>query len=116
MTLIYDNPPPPKKKVCNVFIQIEGQPPKNKSLLRKHISLLISYILKCCASLKKWMMDKVPKKKTMSVTSVALYSLFQISWDLKMGPTGCPETLVRNYHSTLYNIPEERKYNVMIWR
>jgi len=28
---------------------------------------------------------------------------------LKMGPIGCPETSVRNYLSTLCNIPEERR-------
>jgi hypothetical protein len=27
---------------------------------------------------------------------------------LKMGPTGCPDMLVRNYHFFLLNIPEER--------
>jgi hypothetical protein len=26
-----------------------------------------------------------------------------------MGPIGCPETSVHNYHSTLYNTPEERR-------
>jgi hypothetical protein len=30
-----------------------------------------------------------------------------ISWPLQMGPIGRPETSVRNYHSTLCNIPEE---------
>jgi hypothetical protein len=30
------------------------------------------------------------------------------SWLLKMGPIGCPETSVRNYHYLLSNIPEER--------
>ena len=30
-----------------------------------------------------------------------------ISLPLKMGPIGCPETSVRNYHYTLRNIPEE---------
>ena len=29
------------------------------------------------------------------------------SWHLKMGPTGCPEASVRNYHYTLCNNPEE---------
>jgi len=28
---------------------------------------------------------------------------------LSMGPTGCPETSVRNYYYTLRNIPEERR-------
>jgi hypothetical protein len=28
---------------------------------------------------------------------------------LNMGPTGCPETSVKYYHSTLHNIREERK-------
>jgi hypothetical protein len=26
-----------------------------------------------------------------------------------MGPIGCPETSVQNYHSTVRNIPEERR-------
>jgi hypothetical protein len=30
-------------------------------------------------------------------------------WPLKMGPIRCPETSVKNYHSTLRNTPEERK-------
>jgi hypothetical protein len=30
------------------------------------------------------------------------------AWPLKIGPIGCPEASVRNYHSTLHNIPEER--------
>jgi hypothetical protein len=50
---------------------------------------------------------------------------------VKLGPTSCPETSVRNYHSLLLNNPEERsskkhviqqmyiKYNVsviFVWR
>jgi len=31
----------------------------------------------------------------------------RISWPLKMGPIGCPETSVRNYRSTLRNIPQK---------
>ena len=31
------------------------------------------------------------------------------AWLLNMGPTGCPETSVTNYQSTLSNIPEERR-------
>jgi hypothetical protein len=57
------------------------------------------------------MMDEVPKKDTVSVTSVTLYSLFRISWSLNMGPTGCPEMSARNYHSTLYNIPVQCTYH-----
>jgi len=30
------------------------------------------------------------------------------AWLLQMGPTGCPETSVTNYRSTLRNMPEER--------
>jgi hypothetical protein len=29
------------------------------------------------------------------------------SLPLKVGPIGCPETSVKDYHSTLHNIPEE---------
>jgi len=32
-----------------------------------------------------------------------------ISSPLKMGPMGCPETLLRNYNCTLHNIPEEHR-------
>jgi hypothetical protein len=31
---------------------------------------------------------------------------------LMMGPIGCPETSVRNYHSTLIKIPQERRTNL----
>jgi hypothetical protein len=31
------------------------------------------------------------------------------SWALKMGPIGCAETAVRNYHYSLRNNPEERR-------
>jgi hypothetical protein len=31
------------------------------------------------------------------------------SWTLKMGSIAFPETSVTNYHSTLHNIPEERR-------
>jgi len=30
-----------------------------------------------------------------------------------MGPIGCPETSVRNYHYSLRNNPEERSYHVL---
>jgi hypothetical protein len=30
---------------------------------------------------------------------------------LNMWPTGCPETSVRDYHSTLRNIPEQRRFH-----
>ena len=35
-----------------------------------------------------------------------------ISWPLKMGPIGCPEMSVRNYHDTLRNIPEEGRFRL----
>jgi hypothetical protein len=31
------------------------------------------------------------------------------SWRFKMGPIGCPETSVQNYHSTLRNIAQESR-------
>jgi len=34
------------------------------------------------------------------------------SWPSKMGPTGCFETSVRNYHTTVRNISEERKSRI----
>jgi len=35
-------------------------------------------------------------------------ALFLDFWPLKMGPIGCPETSVINYHYSLFNKPEER--------
>ena len=35
------------------------------------------------------------------------------SWPLKMGPIGFPETSVQNYHSTLCNIPEARRSQLL---
>jgi hypothetical protein len=40
------------------------------------------------------------------------------SWTVspsKMGPIGCPETLVTNYQSAQHNIPEERGYEDCIF-
>ena len=34
-------------------------------------------------------------------------------WFLKMGPIGCPETSVRNYHYTLRNKPAERSSHLL---
>jgi len=31
-----------------------------------------------------------------------------------MGPTGCPETSVTNYQSTLRNIPEKRRCQMLL--
>jgi hypothetical protein len=42
-----------------------------------------------------------------------MYKIQTKAWifcPLKMGPTGCPETSVRNYHYTLCNNPEERNF------
>jgi len=36
-----------------------------------------------------------------------------IPWPLKMGPVGCPETSVMNYHYALRNIPEERRSHLL---
>ena len=33
---------------------------------------------------------------------------------LRVGPIGCHETSVRNYHYSLRNKPEERSYRVMV--
>jgi hypothetical protein len=49
--------------------------------------------------------DNVPVQ-----SSVVKKSFFSwTSWALKMGPTRCPETSVKDYHSTLCNTPEERR-------
>jgi len=38
--------------------------------------------------------------------------LWAVSWPLKMGPTGCPETSVSNHHNALRNNPEEHSYHL----
>ena len=39
----------------------------------------------------------------------------EIPWPLKTGPIRCPETSVRNYHSALPNIAEERRSELPLW-
>jgi hypothetical protein len=60
-------------------------------------------------------MEKVPKKKIVSVYfSLAMFSLLDF-WPLKIGPICCPETSVRNHHSMPYNISKERRSHMTIW-
>ena len=35
------------------------------------------------------------------------------AWPLKLEPPGCPDTSLRNYHSTLRKIPKERRYPIL---
>jgi len=53
----------------------------------------------------KWDWQVVPK-------SSRIFSW--ISWRLKMGQIGCPETSTRNYHYMLRNIPQERRFQQCI--
>ena len=39
--------------------------------------------------------------------------IFLDSWPLKIGPIGCPETSVWNYHYSLRNNPEERSSHLL---
>ena len=48
----------------------------------------------------------VPSSRVIVSTSGGL------TWPLKMGPIGCPETSVRSYQSTLRKIPEESRYHL----
>jgi hypothetical protein len=41
---------------------------------------------------------------------------FWNSGPLTMGPTGYPESMVWNYHSTLRNIPEQRRFYVNMFQ
>jgi len=59
-------------------------------------------------------MGKAPKKKTVSV-NFSHAVLFWISLLLKIVPTGSPETSVKNYHSTLHDISEERIPHMFWW-
>jgi hypothetical protein len=48
-------------------------------------------------------------RDNVSVTSSRVKKSKKTSWPLKMRPIRCPETSVKYYHSTLRNIPEERR-------
>ena len=37
-----------------------------------------------------------------------------ITWPFKIGPIGCPETSVRNYHYTLRNSPGKRRSHLLL--
>jgi hypothetical protein len=69
---------------------------------------------KCHASLQIRQRQR-PKKRLCQLTLVLLCSRFCISWPLMMGPTGCPEMSVRNYHSMLHHIPEECRFHMTMW-
>jgi hypothetical protein len=52
----------------------------------------------------------VPKfRGKMSVTSSRVQKYSWTPWPLKTGTIVCPETSVRNYHTALRNIPDERR-------
>jgi len=51
------------------------------------------------------------KRRLCQLTSVMLCSC---PWSLKMGPIGCPETLVRNYHSVLHTITQKCRSHMII--
>jgi len=59
-------------------------------------------------------MDTVPNQKTVSVNFMCAVFSHLDFLTFEMGPTGCPEMLVPNYHATLYNILEEWKCHMMI--
>jgi len=56
------------------------------------------------------------QKRLCQLISVGLWPRFWISWPLNMGPTDCPEMLVRNYH-ILYAVQdiESRSYMTVWW-
>jgi len=55
------------------------------------------------------------KRRKYHLPSFVLHFIVWNTLPLKMGPTGCPNMLVRNYHFMLRNIPEEQKSPLMIW-
>ena len=76
---------------------------RKKTQLPKHVLLV---------TIRWWTKSK--KKSVSDSISRGMFSLFNF-WTLKMGPRGCHKTSVRNYYSTLHNIPEECGYHMMIW-
>ena len=51
----------------------------------------------------------IPFPSDICGTLLELSKLSKSAWPSKMGPIGCPETSVRNYHSTLRKNPKERR-------
>ena len=49
-----------------------------------------------------------------SVAGSGMLNSFLTAEPLKMGPIGCPETSVRNYHNALRDIAEMRKPQIKI--
>jgi hypothetical protein len=56
-----------------------------------------------------------PFQNNLSVLSprIKKYMKNWVSWLLKMGPIGCPETSVRNCHYMTSNTPEERRSHLL---
>jgi len=87
----------------------------------QHIMYFLAYkwkqsrLLKCHASLNNETMDRVQKKNKIMAVNFSHALFFGISSPSKMGPIGCPETLVRNCRSMLCNIAEDWRFHMIIW-
>ena len=54
-------------------------------------------------------------RDNLSVPSSRVKKSSSTSWFLKIGEKGCPETSAQNCHSTLCNIPEERRSQLRVF-
>jgi hypothetical protein len=52
---------------------------------------------------------RLPRRCKLDLRSFAILRSVEWSRPLKIGPIGCPETSVRNYHSALGKIPKQRR-------
>jgi hypothetical protein len=73
------------------------------TILHKVIYVLFWYIT------QRWVVVLYRRLGTTYRSHLQVTLTCWISWPLKMGPIGSPETLAQNLHSTLCNIPEERR-------
>jgi len=75
---------------------------------RHYTEIGLDIILKCVQTLY-W---KVPRHISPVFKGQALQSS-STAWPLKLGPTGCPETSVTNYRSTVRIIPDQRSSHTL---
>jgi hypothetical protein len=67
---------------------------------------------RACPSVTTWQLTdghKIKSELTCLQKSTSRLLKKWTSWPLRMGPICCPETSVKDYHSTLRYTPEERK-------
>jgi len=97
---------PPTTKLCATWAPVFGTPSQGSQPDYKLLASTYSPV----RHLGVW--NRAQQVSAFSTLTYLGTGFLLDSWTLRMGPIGCPETSVSNYHHSLINNPEERSYMV----